>query len=42
VAEARSVAAELEREWTALVGPARMAPLREALEALNDALWPPG
>jgi DNA-binding MarR family transcriptional regulator len=40
VTEARRVAAELEAEWTALVGERRMADLRAGLEALHDALWP--
>jgi DNA-binding MarR family transcriptional regulator len=40
VAEARRVAAEIEREWTELLGAERMAQLRELLEALHDALWP--
>jgi DNA-binding MarR family transcriptional regulator len=42
VAEARRVAAEIEAEWTALLGEARMRRLRAALEDLHDALWPPG
>jgi DNA-binding MarR family transcriptional regulator len=40
VAEARRVAAELEAEWTALIGRRRMGELRAGLEALHDALWP--
>jgi DNA-binding MarR family transcriptional regulator len=40
VAEARRVAAELEAEWTALIGRERMAGLRAGLEALHGALWP--
>src|SRR4051812_27320505 len=40
VAEARRVAADIEREWEGLIGPERMAELRRGLEALHDALWP--
>jgi DNA-binding MarR family transcriptional regulator len=35
---AREVVAELETEWTNLLGPARMRRLRELLEELNAAL----
>jgi DNA-binding MarR family transcriptional regulator len=41
VAEARRAAAEIEREWTKLLGEKRMRELRSLLEQLNDALWPP-
>jgi DNA-binding MarR family transcriptional regulator len=40
VAEARRVAADIERDWTARLGEKRMAQLRSSLEALHDALWP--
>ena len=40
VLEARRVAAEIEREWEALLGRKRLAELRRALEELNDSLWP--
>jgi DNA-binding MarR family transcriptional regulator len=42
VAQARQVAAEIEREWTALLGEEEMAALRRSLEALHAALWPAG
>jgi hypothetical protein len=41
VAEARRVAADIEREWEALLGRKRLRELRAGLEELNDALWPP-
>jgi DNA-binding MarR family transcriptional regulator len=41
VEEARRIAAEIEHEWTALLGEAPMADLRRKLEQLHDALWPP-
>jgi DNA-binding MarR family transcriptional regulator len=41
VAEARRAVAEIEREWTALLGAQRMEDLRTSLEDLHDALWPP-
>ena len=41
VAEARRVAAEIETEWTTLIGHAQMSQLRGLLEALHEALWPP-
>lgn len=37
-AVAREVIAEIEREWTALLGAAKMRQLRELLEELNDGL----
>jgi DNA-binding MarR family transcriptional regulator len=40
VDEARRIAAEIEHEWTELLGEARMADLRRRLEELHDALWP--
>lgn len=42
VSQARRVAAEIEAEWTGLLGEARMRRLRTLLEELHDALWPPG
>jgi DNA-binding MarR family transcriptional regulator len=42
VAEARRVAAEIEAEWSRLLGAERMGQLRALLEELHDALWPPG
>jgi DNA-binding MarR family transcriptional regulator len=41
VDEARRIAAEIEREWTELLGETPMADLRRGLERLHDALWPP-
>jgi DNA-binding MarR family transcriptional regulator len=41
VAEARRVAAEIERDWTDLLGQQPMAQLRRLLEQLHQALWPP-
>jgi hypothetical protein len=41
VAEARRAAADIEREWEALLGRKRLRELRAGLEELNDALWPP-
>jgi DNA-binding MarR family transcriptional regulator len=41
VDEARRIVAEIERDWTALLGDAPMADLRRRLEQLHDALWPP-
>jgi DNA-binding MarR family transcriptional regulator len=40
VAEARRAAADIEREWEALLGRKRLRELRAGLEELNDALWP--
>jgi DNA-binding MarR family transcriptional regulator len=41
VAEARRVAAEIEREWSKLVGAEKLAQLKALLAELHDALWPP-
>jgi DNA-binding MarR family transcriptional regulator len=41
VAEARRVAAEIERDWAKLVGEAKLRELKGLLEELHDALWPP-
>ncbi|HEU4977014.1 MAG TPA: MarR family transcriptional regulator [Baekduia sp.] len=41
VAEARRAAAEIEREWSALLGEEKMAALRGLLAELHGALWPP-
>ena len=40
VDEARRVAAEIEREWSALIGAQRMRELRALLTELHEALWP--
>jgi DNA-binding MarR family transcriptional regulator len=37
----RRIAAELEVEWAALIGPDRMQGLRELLLDLRSKLWPP-
>jgi DNA-binding MarR family transcriptional regulator len=42
VAEARRIAAEIERDWTRIIGERSMADLRRRLEQLHDALWPSG
>jgi DNA-binding MarR family transcriptional regulator len=41
VAEARQIAADIERDWTDLLGQQPMAQLRHLLEQLHEALWPP-
>ena len=41
VAEARRIAAEIEHDWSQLLGHAPMGELRRLLEQLHDALWPP-
>src|SRR5262245_34495335 len=41
VAEARRVAADIEREIEELLGKKRTEQLRELLTELHDALWPP-
>ncbi|HYF27207.1 MAG TPA: MarR family transcriptional regulator [Baekduia sp.] len=41
LAAAREVAAEIEAEWTRLLGARKMAQLRGLLEELHEALWPP-
>lgn len=41
VAEARRAAAEIEREWTALLGERKMKQLRTLLVELHEAIWPP-
>lgn len=38
--EARAIVAEIERDWSALVGVRSFATLRTELERLHDALWP--
>jgi DNA-binding MarR family transcriptional regulator len=38
--EARNIVAEIERDWSELVGPRNFAALRAELERLHDALWP--
>ena len=40
-ATAREVILEIEREWTARLGGAKMRQLRELLQALNDSLAVP-
>jgi DNA-binding MarR family transcriptional regulator len=40
VEAARAAAAEIEAEWTALIGERRMRQLRGALEELRGKLWP--
>lgn len=37
---AREIVAEIEQDWSQLLGPRDFAVLRELLERLHDALWP--
>jgi hypothetical protein len=37
----RGEAATFEREWAKLIGVNRLPDLRNILEQLHDALWPP-
>jgi DNA-binding MarR family transcriptional regulator len=39
--EARRIIAEIEADWAARLGPARARALRQALEDLHHAIWPP-
>jgi hypothetical protein len=41
VEEARRTAAEIERDWTGLMGRELMTQLRDLLERLHDAVKPP-
>lgn len=39
---AREIVAQIEQDWSALLGPRDFATLRDLLLKLHDALWPPG